>query len=186
MKKFTIKHEELEGLMTIEPKFFEDDRGYFCETWNYENLKELGFDINMWQDNQSLSGKNVLRGLHYQWDKPMGKLVRVVKGSVYDVCVDIRKDSPTFGKYFKVLLSEKNKKQLWVPAGFAHGILSLEEDTIVLYKCSNVYNQKGESGVHPFDKQLDIDWGIPIEEVILSTKDREAQSFLDYKNNPKF
>ena len=186
MERFIIEKQELEGICIITPKYFEDDRGYFCETWNYENLKELGFDIEMSQDNESCSKKGVLRGLHYQWDKPMGKLVRVIKGSVYDVCVDIRKNSPTYGCYIKVLLSDENKRQLWVPAGFAHAILSLEEDTIVSYKCSNVYNQEAESGLNPFDEELNINWTIPREEMILSSKDLKAQSFSSYKNNPKF
>ena len=186
MERFKIKKQKLDGIITIKPIYFQDHRGYFCETWNSKNLSLLGFDELMFQDNESHSGKNVLRGLHYQWDEPMGKLIRVVKGSVLDVCVDIRKNSPTYGQYMSVVLSDENKLQLWVPPGFAHGILSLEENTIALYKCSNVYNKDGESGIDPLDRELNIDWGITHEDIILSTKDSMAQSFSKYKKDPKF
>ena len=140
----------------------------------------------MLQDNQSKSHKNVIRGLHYQWNNPMGKLVRVLHGAVKDVIVDVRKYSPTYGQFDSFLLSAENNKQLWVPPGFAHGILSLEDDTLVSYKCSSVYNANGESGINPFDKYLNIDWGIDKSEAIISEKDKIAQSFLDYDRNPKF
>ena len=186
MKKFTIEKTQFDDVILITPRVFADHRGYFCETYNVKNLRELGFNEVMLQDNQSKSHKNVIRGLHYQWNNPMGKLVRVLHGAVRDVSVDVRKYSPTYGQSDSFLLSAENNKQLWVPPGFAHGILSLEDDTLVSYKCSSVYNPNGESGINPFDKYLNIDWGISESEAIISEKDKIAQSFLDYDRNPKF
>ena len=186
MQKFTIEDTKFDDVIIITPRIFTDERGYFCETYNVDNLKELGFAVDMVQDNQSKSQKNVIRGLHYQWDEPMGKLVRVIKGSVRDVIVDIRKYSPTYGESASFLLTEENNKQLWVPSGFAHGILSLEDNTIVSYKCSSVYNSNGESGINPFDEYLNVDWGIDKAEAIVSEKDAVAKSFLDYDRDPKF
>jgi len=186
MNKFEIKKTKFRGVLIIIPRIFDDDRGYFYESYNVANLFDLGFTENMQQDNQSISKKNVIRGLHYQWDEPMGKLVRATRGSVKDIIVDIRKDSVTYGEYMSVTLTDKNHKQLWVPPGFAHGILALEEDTVVLYKCSSVYNQNGESGINPFDKFLNIKWGIDKKDAVLSLKDQEAQNFLEYDRDPKF
>jgi len=186
MQKFTIEKTKFEDVIVITPRVFTDERGYFCETYNADNLKELGFEEDMVQDNQSKSQKNVIRGLHYQWGAPMGKLVRVVKGSVRDVIVDIRKGSHTYGESESFLLTDENNRQLWVPPGFAHGILSLEDDTIVSYKCSNVYNSDGESGINPFDDYLKVDWGIKESDAIVSAKDKVANSFLQYDRDPKF
>ena len=186
MEKFTIEETKFDNVIVITPRIFEDDRGYFCETYNVENLKELGFDEHMVQDNQSKSQKNVIRGMHYQWNGPMGKLVRVIKGAVKDIIVDIRKYSSTYGESESFLLTEDNNKQLWVPPGFAHGILSLEDNTIVSYKCSSVYNAEGESGLNPFDSFLNIDWGIDQATAIVSDKDKIAKGFLDYDISPKF
>jgi dTDP-4-dehydrorhamnose 3,5-epimerase len=184
--KFQIEEQSLSGLLTIKPRYFEDHRGYFSETYNLQGLSQLGFNFAMSQDNESRSKKNVLRGLHYQWDGPMGKLVRVVKGSVMDVCVDIRSDSKTYGQWDSFMLTEENRTQLWVPPGFAHAILSLHDDTIVVYKCSSVYNQEGESGINPYDSDLNIDWPVDKADIILSDKDRVAKSFSDYSLDPKF
>ena len=129
------------------------------------------------QDNESKSKKNVIRGLHYQWLSPMGKLVRVVSGAIIDVVVDIRKDSLTYGDHVKFKISAKNKKQLWVPSGFAHGMLSLEEDTLVSYKCSAFYNPEGESAISPFDKDLNIDWETNLKNINISDKDLVAYWF---------
>ncbi len=186
MQKFIIEKTDFEDVVVIVPRIFKDSRGYFCETYNAANLQTLGFDQEMVQDNQSKSAKNVIRGLHYQWDGPMGKLVRVIKGSVKDVIVDIRKNSPTYGRSASFILTDENNKQLWVPPGFAHGILSLEDDTLVSYKCSSVYNSSGESGINPFDSFLNIDWGIEKSDAIISEKDGVAIGFLDYDRNPKF
>ncbi len=184
--KFEIEKQSLNVLLTIKPRYFEDHRGYFSETYNFVNLSELGFNEPMWQDNESRSKKNVLRGMHYQWDGPMGKLVRVVKGAVLDVCIDIRSNSETYGQWESFMLTEENRTQLWVPPGFAHGILSLSDDTIVAYKCSSVYNQNGESGINPFDSELNIDWPVDKGDIILSDKDRVAKSFSEYSLSPKF
>ena len=186
MNKFIVENTKFDEVLLLTPRVFTDDRGYFCETYNHENLRDLGFLENLVQDNESKSKINVIRGLHYQWDKPMGKLVRVVKGSIIDVMVDFRKGSPTYGDHMKVLLSDENKKQIWIPPGFAHGILSLEDDTYVSYKCSSVYNQNGEGGINPFDEQINIDWGISKQDAVLSEKDFNAMSFIDYNKDPKF
>ena len=163
---------EIKGLFIIEPKIFEDDRGYFYESYNREQLLKYGIDIYFVQDNQSLSHKNVLRGLHYQ-NEPYGqdKLVRVIRGSVMDVAVDIREGSPTYGKWVKVFLSEKNKLSFLIPKGFAHGFITLEDNTIFSYKCSNVYNKQSEGGIIWNDPTIDIDWGVDIEDIIISDKD---------------
>lgn len=163
---------EIKGLFIIEPKIFEDDRGYFYESYNRDQLLKYGIDIDFVQDNQSLSHKNVLRGLHYQ-NEPYGqdKLVRVIKGSVIDVAVDIREGSPTYGKWVKVFLSEKNKLSFLIPKGFAHGFITLEDNTIFSYKCSNVYNKQSEGGIIWNDPTIDIDWGVDIEDIIISDKD---------------
>ena len=186
MEKFILEKTKFKDVVVITPRVFEDQRGYFCETHNYFNLAQYGFTVNFVQDNESKSKKNVIRGLHYQWDEPMGKLVRVINGSVRDVIVDIRKGSQTYGESLSVVLSDENKKQLWVPPGFAHGVVSLEEGTILSYKCSSVYNQDGESGINPFDKKLNIDWGLPVEEALISEKDLLAKSFDEYTKNAKF
>jgi len=186
MKKFFIEKTDFNDVVILTPRVFEDDRGYFCETYNIENLKDIGFDVGFCQDNESRSKKNVIRGLHYQWEPEMGKLVRVISGEVLDVIVDIKKNSPTYGQHRKFYLSSKNKKQLWVPAGYAHGILSLAEDTIVSYKCSGSYNSNAESGLNPFDDNLNIDWGIQKQDAIVSEKDMIAKDFSSYDKDPKF
>lgn len=172
-----ITRTDIEGLLIIEPTVFGDDRGYFFESFNLQKWKEqLGEVPDFIQDNESMSHKNVLRGLHFQ--KPpfaQGKLVRVVKGSVLDVAVDIRKDSPTYGQHFKMVLSEKNKLQLYVPEGFAHGFLTLEDNTIFNYKCTNLYNKESEGGLMWNDKDLNIDWRVLTP--ILSEKDEVYESF---------
>jgi len=188
MKKFTIDKTELDGVLILTPHVFSDERGYFCETHNMFTLLELDFNVEFVQDNESKSKKNVIRGLHYQWTPPMGKLVRVISGAIVDVVVDIRKDSPTYGDHLKFHISSENKKQIWVPPGFAHGMLSLEEDTIVSYKCSEYYNPEGESGLNPFDPRLNIDWGVRDKQrdTIVSKKDLVAKSFEIYDENPRF
>tara|TARA_R110001583_G_scaffold18383_38_gene73194 strand:- start:1026 stop:1607 length:582 start_codon:yes stop_codon:yes gene_type:complete len=186
MKKFTIEKTKFDDVLVITPSVFHDHRGYFCETYNIENLSESGFSEVFVQDNESKSGKNVLRGLHYQWQPAMGKLVRCVSGEIQDVIVDIRNDSPTYGEHFSIKLSETNKKQLWVPAGYAHGILSLQDNTVVSYKCSGTYNSAAESGISPLDTTLNIVWDCNTEDIVLSDKDRDAQTFEEYSKQPKF
>lgn len=161
------------GLLEIEPVVFGDERGYFYETYNLSKFRDAGINEEFVQDNQSKSSAGVLRGLHFQ-NPPhaQGKLVRVINGSVLDVAVDIRKGSPTYGHYHKVLLSEENKKMFWIPPGFAHGFATLENDTIFAYKCTGSYNKESEGSVRWDDPTLNIDWGI--DHPSLSDKDREA------------
>lgn len=175
---------DIEGVYEIEPKVFADTRGYFFESYN-ENYfidKILDRGERFVQDNESFSDRGILRGLHFQKNPfEQGKLVRVIKGSVLDVVVDLRKYSKTFGKYYKVILSGENKKMLWVPRGFAHGFLSLEDDTIFAYKCTNFYNKQSESCLLWNDKDLNIDWNT--NDPILSEKDKIGISLEYYKKN---
>ncbi len=172
----TIAETELKGLYIIEPKVFEDPRGYFFESYNLKEFQEKGLDLKFVQDNQSKSQKGVLRGLHFQ-NPPFaqGKLIQVIKGSVLDVSVDIRKDSPTYGKHFSMVLSEQNKKMLYISEGFAHGFLTLDDETIFSYKCTNFYNPAAESSILWNDENLNIDWGI--NDPIISEKDKNAEPF---------
>ena len=166
----------LKDLLVIEPKVFEDDRGHFFESWNKEIFEKRGLKLDFVQDNQSLSSKGVLRGLHFQ-NPPyeQGKLVRVIQGSVIDVAVDIRKVSPTYGEHFSIILSGKNKTSMWIPPGFAHGFVTLEDDTIFAYKCTDVYNKDSEGSILWNDKDLNIDWGM--QNPIISEKDTISSTF---------
>ncbi|MEJ6734759.1 MAG: dTDP-4-dehydrorhamnose 3,5-epimerase [Flavobacteriales bacterium] len=171
----------IENLLVLEPKVFEDERGYFFESFNKKKFEDIGIKESFVQDNQSLSNKNVLRGLHFQAPPfAQGKLVRVITGSVLDIAVDIRKESATYGKYFSVILSEQNKKMFWIPPGFAHGFLTLEDQTIFSYKCSGDYNPSSEGSLLWNDPQLNIEWNI--DEPIVSAKDQEAQAFTSFKS----
>ena len=166
------------GLVVIKPRVFEDDRGYFFETFQQERYREAGIERTFIQDNESRSGKGVVRGLHFQLgDAAQAKLVRVIRGSVFDVAVDLRKGSPTFGKWFGVELNENNKKQLYVPRGFAHGFSVFSETAIFTYKCDNLYNREAESSINPFDKTLGIDWQVKEEDALVSEKDKNAPVF---------
>ena len=171
----------IEGLLVIRPKIFGDDRGHFFESWSKESFTKNGMDLDFVQDNQSLSSKGVLRGLHFQ-NPPFaqGKLVRVIKGVVLDVAVDIRKDSPTYGQHFSIKLSEKNKTIFWIPPGFAHGFVTLEDDTIFTYKCTGVYNKESEGALLWSDKDLNIDWGV--ENPLVSDKDLVAGNFINFES----
>ena len=172
----------IEGPLLFKPQIFYDDRGYFFESYNEEVFHSLGLQKKFVQDNQSSSHKNVLRGLHFQHPPfDQGKLVRVLKGSVYDVAVDIRKNSPTFGQHLRVELGAFNNFIFWIPPGFAHGFLSLEEDTIFLYKCTNVYHKESESGILWNDEDLSIDWGCDATPIV-SEKDMELPSFQELES----
>ena len=172
----------LEGLLIIKPSVFEDERGYFFESYNHEKFLAEGLDLKFVQDNESKSKKGVLRGLHFQAPPfAQGKLVRVMRGSVLDVAVDIRQNSPTYGKWESIVLSGNNKWMYWIPAGFAHGFVTLEDDTIFFYKCTNVYNKASEGSVNWNDPDLKIDWGV--SEPIISDKDKIAPGFRDF-NSP--
>ncbi len=170
---------DIPDVLLVQPKVFGDDRGFFFESFNQARFDTaLGRTVTFVQDNHSRSGKNVLRGLHYQIKQPQGKLVRVVEGEVFDVCVDIRRSSPTFGRWVGEVLSATNKHQLWVPPGFAHGFLVLSESAQFLYKTTDFYSPENERAILWNDRQLNIRW--PIEgEPILSSKDAIASSFED-------
>jgi len=176
--KVTETH--LKGCFILEPTVFGDNRGSFFEVFNQKVFEEkTGLVINFVQDNQSISQRGVLRGLHLQKGEfAQAKLVRVIKGKVLDVAVDARKDSPTFGKHFAIELSGENNKQLFVPRGFLHGFATLEDNTIFSYKCDNYYAKGTEFGVMYNDKDLNIDWKLSEEEIILSEKDRELSHFI--------
>lgn len=175
---------DIEGLLIFEPKVFEDSRGYFFEAYNEQVFSEAGMDIKFVQDNQSKSSYGVIRGLHYQQNPyAQAKLVRVLEGKILDVAVDIRKGSPTFGKHFSIELSAENKKQLFLPAGFAHGFSVLSETAIVLYKCNEFYNKESEGGIRFDDADLNIDWQIPAGKEIVSEKDLQLPAFKDCQNN---
>ncbi len=161
----------ISGLVVLQPNVWKDDRGYFFESYNAQTFSSLGLDLNFKQDNQSFSQKGILRGLHYQKGAfAQGKLVRVIQGSVYDVAVDLRKESPTYGKHFGIMLSESNFTMMYVPPGFAHGFSVLEDNTLFLYKCTEVYNKESEGGIIWNDPDLGIDW--KVENPILSDKDQ--------------
>ena len=176
---------KIEDVVIIEPQVHGDDRGYFVETFRADKLEEfLGYKINFCQDNESKSSKGVLRGLHYQLSPhAQTKLVRVIEGSVLDVAVDIRKNSPTFGQHVAVKLTAQNKKQLLVPRGFAHGFVVLEDDTVFAYKVDNYYSPECDRGIAFDDKKLDINWGLSTDELKLSDKDTKQPKLFDIKDN---
>ena len=176
-----ITKTNIEGLLIIEPNVFHDSRGIFLETWNKKNFEEIGINENFVQDNQSVSSKGVLRGLHFQ-NPPFAqaKLVSVIKGAVLDVAVDLRKNSPTYGMHCGVELNQRNHKLFFIPKGFAHGFVALEDDTVFSYKCSGFYNKESEESLLWNDKDLAINW--QINKPIVSDKDSVAKSFKDYKS----
>jgi len=174
-----IEYLSISGLAIIRPSVFEDSRGYFFESYNKQNFLDAGIVEEFIQSNQSLSQKGVLRGLHFQVPPfAQSKLVRVIKGSVLDVAVDIRKNSPTYGQHYSTVLSEQNKAIFYVPVGFAHGFLTLENDTIFSYKCGNIYNKTSEQGIMWNDPELGIEWGI--ENPLVSAKDDLNPSLKEF------
>ena len=180
----TLTETGFEGLTIIEPRVFEDERGYFMETFNQQKFIDLGVTSHWVQDNQSKSSRGVIRGLHYQLQpKAQAKLIRVIEGEIYDVAVDLRKDSITFGKWFGLVLSSDNKKQLLVPHGFAHGFSVLSETATVLYKCDSLYSPEMERGISPLDPALSIDWMLNEKEYILSEKDVQNPDFKHAEYN---
>ena len=180
MGQFEFIPTGIEGLFVIEPKVFADERGYFFESYNDADFQRAGLNINFVQDNESRSKKGVLRGLHYQKRYPQGKLVRVIYGEVFDVAVDLREPSPTFKQWFGVRLSGENKKQFFIPEGFAHGFLVLSEEAVFSYKCTEYYRPEDQCGIIWNDPDISIDWPFEdIEAPILSEKDRYLGTFLD-------
>ncbi len=176
-----ISKTALDGLLIIKPDVFRDDRGYFFESFNIEKFSKEGLDVTFMQDNESLSMKGVIRGLHFQIPPfEQAKLVRVVKGSALDIAVDLRKSSSTYGKWTSVLLTGENKWMFWIPAGFAHGFATLEEDTVFFYKCTKVYNKESERSILWNDPDINIKWGI--EKPIISERDKSAKGFREFKS----
>jgi len=173
---------KLKGCIIIEPHVIEDARGYFFESYHLQRLRAAtGYELNFVQDNQSLSKYGVVRGLHIQKGKfAQAKLVRVLAGKILDVAVDVRKSSPTCGQHFSIELSNENKKQLYIPTGFLHGFSVLSEEAVVYYKCSTFYDKESEDGVYPLSNELNIDWGVPREKMLLSDKDLNAKSFSEF------
>lgn len=170
---------DIQGPVIIEPSVFGDDRGFFMESWSAAKFAEAGLDIDFVQDNHSRSQKGVLRGMHFQNPGPQGKLVRVVNGAVFDVAVDLRRSSPTFGKWAGVELSSENKRMFWVPQGFAHGFLTLEDNTDFLYKCDAPYAPQSEHSLAWDDPDVGIEWPLDGITPQLSAKDLEGQSLAD-------
>lgn len=180
MGNFNFNKTKLDGVYIIEPKIFGDERGYFMEIYNKEQFSEAGLNMNFVQDNESRSCKGVLRGLHFQKKHSQGKLVRVTKGEVFDVAVDLRYGSPTYGKWEGVTLSEENKRQFYIPKGFAHGFLVLSDEAIFNYKCTDYYAPNYESGVIWNDLDINIKWPLEkIDDLILSEKDKVQLSLND-------
>ena len=186
MSQIKVTETPIEGLYVIEPTVHGDSRGYFMETYNYNDMKEAGLDMVFVQDNQSKSTKGVLRGLHYQKEHPQGKLVRVIKGRVFDVAVDIRKGSKTYGKWFGIELTEENKKQFYISPGFAHGFLVLSDEAEFCYKCTDFYHPEDEGGIAWNDPTIAIAWPEVVGErmtdgtsLILSEKDKKVPFFSD-------
>lgn len=180
--QISIESRHLGELVVLVPHVFEDSRGFFMETFRVDKFKALGLPTEFVQDNHSRSKKGVLRGLHFQWDPPMGKLMRVPCGSAFLVAVDIRKGSPTLGKWFGTEVSATNKKQIWAPAGFARGFCVLSDFAEIQYKCTGIYSEKGESGIRWDDPEIGIQW--PVTNPELSGRDRVAQSLSHWLASP--
>lgn len=185
MGKITVETCHIEGLKVITPTVFGDARGYFMETYQYNDFKEAGIDCQFVQDNQSASKKGVLRGLHFQINYPQDKLVRVISGEVFDVAVDLRKDSPTFGQWYGVVLSAENKKQFFIPKNFAHGFIVLSDYAEFTYKCTDFYHPNDEGGLLWSDPEIGVQWPLPEgmsrEDLILSEKDTKWGGIAAYR-----
>ena len=180
MGKITVTPCDIEGLYVIEPTVFKDERGYFVETYNQNDMKEAGLDMVFVQDNQSMSTRGVLRGLHFQKQFPQGKLVRVVRGKVFDVAVDLRSDSKTYGKWFGVELSAENMKQFYIPEGFAHGFLVLSDEAEFCYKCTDFYHPGDEGGLAWNDPEIGVKWPVqPGVTLTISEKDQKWKGLTD-------
>lgn len=181
MGKLKVETCEIEGLKVITPQVFGDSRGYFMETYQYRDFKEAGIDVQFVQDNQSSSVKNVLRGLHFQIQYPQDKLVRVISGEVFDVAVDLREGSATYGKWHGVVLSAENKKQFFIPKGFAHGFFVLSDQAEFTYKCTDYYHPNDEGGIRYDDPEIGVEWPFtPETELIMSEKDTKWGGLREY------
>ncbi len=181
--EFKIESRHLGDIVVIVPEVFEDERGFFMETFREDQFAKLGLPTRFVQDNHSRSVKNVLRGLHFQWEPPMGKLMRVTQGSAFLVAVDLRKESPTLGQWYGTEVSAQNRKQIWAPAGFARGFCVVSDFAEIQYKVTGLYNNKAESGIRWDDPEIGIAW--PTTTPILSAKDAKAQSLSDWLKKPE-
>ncbi|WP_432703746.1 dTDP-4-dehydrorhamnose 3,5-epimerase [Methanothermobacter thermautotrophicus] len=180
MAEFRFIKTSLDGAIIIEPELYTDERGYFMETFNEAVFRENGLKIRFVQDNESMSVRGVLRGLHFQREKPQGKLVRVVRGEIFDVAVDLRKDSETYGEWTGVRLSDENRREFFIPEGFAHGFLTLSDECIVNYKCTELYHPEYDSGIPWDDPDIGIDWPLEmVDDLIISEKDRNWKPLRD-------
>jgi dTDP-4-dehydrorhamnose 3,5-epimerase len=178
-----VESKHLGEIVVLVPDVFQDNRGFFMETYREDKFQELGLPSHFVQDNHSRSVKGVLRGLHFQWDPPMGKLMRVSVGSAFLVAVDIRTGSPTLGKWFGIEASAADRRQVWAPAGFARGFCVLSDVAEIQYKCTGLYNSKGESGIRWNDPQIGVEW--PVSEPSLSGKDQKAQTLEQWLSKPE-
>ena len=178
-----IESRQLDEVVVLAPEVFQDARGFFLEAFRADQFKTLGLPTEFVQDNHSGSSKGVVRGLHFQWEPPMGKLMRVTRGSAFLVAVDIRKGSPTLGKWVGVEASAQNRKQVYAPASFARGFCALEDGTEIQYKCTGIYNNKGESGIRWNDPEIGVKW--PLKDVIVSDKDSKARTLAEWLKSPE-
>jgi dTDP-4-dehydrorhamnose 3,5-epimerase len=181
--EFKVEQTSLRDLVIVTPEIFKDDRGFFTETYRKDKFCEFGLNLEFVQDNHSKSAKDVVRGLHFQWEPPMGKLMRVTFGSAFLVAVDIRIGSPTFGQWYGVEASTENRKQVYAPAGFARGFCVLSEFAEIQYKCTGIYSNKAESGISWNDPAIGIEW--PVKDPILSKKDESAQTLAEWRMRPE-
>jgi dTDP-4-dehydrorhamnose 3,5-epimerase len=179
----TIESRHLDDVVVLVPGIFKDDRGFFSETFRADQFKLLGLPTDFVQDNHSRSAKGVVRGLHFQWDPAMGKLMRVTVGAAFLVAVDIRKGSPTLGKWVGVECSTENRRMVWAPAGFARGFCSLSDGTEIQYKCTGIYNARAEAGIRWDDPSIGVEW--PLSDVIVSEKDRNAPNLAEWLASPQ-
>ena len=181
---FTIESVYLKEIVVVTPRVLGDARGFFMETFRADEFRAMGLPTDFVQDNHSRSSRGVLRGLHFQWDPPMGKLMRVTRGAAFLVAVDIRKGSPTLGEWFGLEVSDENKKQVWAPYGFARGFCALTDDCEVQYKCTGIYNPRAESGIYFGDPAIGIRWPIDPASAVTSEKDRKAQTLAQWLESP--
>ena len=181
--RINIESRHLQDVVVVIPEAFQDSRGFFMETFREDEFKANGLPTQFVQDNHSRSTKGVVRGLHFQWEPPMGKLMRVSLGSAFLVAVDVRKGSPTLGKWAGIEVSAENRRQVWAPAGFARGFCVLSDAAEIQYKCTGIYNNKGESGIRWDDPEIGVEW--PVKDPILSDKDRNAQTLAQWLSRPE-
>ena len=181
--ELVIESTHLNGLYVLKQQVFQDERGFFTEVFRADQFKQVGLPTEFLQDNHSGSVRGVLRGLHFQWDPPMGKLMRVTRGTAFLMAVDIRKGSPTLGKWFGIEVSAESRKQVWAPAGFARGFCVLSDYAEIQYKCTGIYNSKGESGIRWNDPDIGIEW--PLKDFIISDKDSKARTLNEWLKSPE-